>query len=167
METTRFDAITSTFAGTSTRRGALRVLAAAAFGAGGLAILGQDEGQARKKGGKKKGGKGKGGKGGGTNGGGAGTGGTGTGAGTGGAGTSVATRGLREICTPGQDTCSAGLQCGAPTTRHSCSSSVQGINALCCIPAGGQCSGECDCCGDNYCSYDDNNVGHCVPNPEL
>ena len=112
-----------------------------------MTVLAHDEGQARKRG-KKKGGKGKGGK--------------GTGSGT---GTTGSVRTLREICTPGHDTCSQGLQCGAPTTRHTCSSTVEGVEAWCCVPPGGQCS-ECDCCGNYYCSYDDNNVGHCVPNPE-
>ena len=59
MDTTRFDAITSTFAARSTRRGALCSLAAMALGAGGLTVLAHDAGHAKKKG-KKKGGKGKG-----------------------------------------------------------------------------------------------------------
>ena len=59
MKTTRFDRITSSFAQSHDRRGALRLLATAALGAGGLTLLGHDAGQARKKG-KKKGGKGKG-----------------------------------------------------------------------------------------------------------
>ena len=57
--TTRFDSITSSFAAQSSRRGALRSLAAMALGAGGLTVLRHDAGQAKKKG-KKKGGKGKG-----------------------------------------------------------------------------------------------------------
>ncbi len=145
METTRFDQIASSFAQTHSRRGAFRLLAASATGASGLTVFGHDESQAKKRR-KKKGGKGKGGK--------------GSGAGTGGS-----VRGLRQICLPGHDTCSSGLQCGAPTTRHTCSSTVEGVEAWCCVPPGGQCS-ECDCCGNFYCSYDDNNVGHCVPNPE-
>src|SRR5215203_329763 len=56
MEIERFDAITSSFAGRSTRRNALRGLAAVAFGVGGLAILGNDEIAAKKKRKKKKGG---------------------------------------------------------------------------------------------------------------
>jgi hypothetical protein len=74
-------------------------------------------------------------------------------------------KGLRETCVPGQDTCSAGLQCSTPTTRHTCSSTVQGVSAWCCVPPGGSCT-ECDCCGDNYCEFDDNNRPRCVPNPE-
>ena len=66
MDTTRFDAITSSLAaastGTRARRGALRLLAAATLGAGGITLLGSRDGQARKKkGNKKKGGKGPGG----------------------------------------------------------------------------------------------------------
>ena len=58
METSHFDAITSRVATVSTRRDALRLLASAALGAGGLRLLGVETGQAKKKGGKKKGGKG-------------------------------------------------------------------------------------------------------------
>jgi hypothetical protein len=55
METTRFDQITSTLGETSTRRGALRALAAAAFGLGSVAVLGSQESAAkRRKKGKKK-----------------------------------------------------------------------------------------------------------------
>jgi hypothetical protein len=68
---------------------------------------------------------------------------------------------LRELCTPGKSTCASGLQCDSPTTRHSCSSTVDGINAWCCVPPGGRCT-ECDCCGDNYCNGD----GVCETNPE-
>jgi hypothetical protein len=61
METTRFDAITSTFAQRHGRRGALRLLGLAAFGAGSLTLLGHESGQSRnKKKGGRKGGKGKG-----------------------------------------------------------------------------------------------------------
>jgi hypothetical protein len=55
METTRFDQITSTLAESSTRRGALRFLAAAVLGAGSLALLGQEESEARRRGGRKRG----------------------------------------------------------------------------------------------------------------
>jgi hypothetical protein len=61
MDTQRFDRISSTFAETSSRRGALRALAAVALGAGGLAFLSGDDIAAKKKRKKKKGGKGKGG----------------------------------------------------------------------------------------------------------
>jgi hypothetical protein len=139
METTRFDEIASTLAETSTRRGALRFLAAAAFGLGSVAVLGHEESAARRRrGGKKKNRK----------------------------ATSGSVKAARQICTPGRDTCSGGLQCDAPTTRHTCSSTVEGIDAWCCLPAGSECHTECDCCGNYYCSYDDNNVGHCEPNPE-
>jgi hypothetical protein len=74
-------------------------------------------------------------------------------------------KGLREICTPGVDICSAPWQCDAPTTRHTCSGTVLGVSAWCCVPPGGWCT-ECDCCGDYYCAYDDNNVPSCQPNPE-
>jgi hypothetical protein len=80
-------------------------------------------------------------------------------------GSSGPTKGLREICTPGVDTCSSGLQCSSPTTRHTCSDTVQGVSTWCCVPPGGSCT-ECDCCGNYYCEFDDNNQPHCVPNPE-
>ena len=79
--------------------------------------------------------------------------------------TPLAVKGPRETCTPGQDQCSAGLQCSTPTTRHSCASSIPRSGAWCCVPPGGRCT-ECDCCGDYYCSYDNNTVPSCVPNPE-
>jgi hypothetical protein len=144
METTRFDAIATTLAETSTRRGALRFLAAAALGAGSLALLGQDEGEARRRR----------------------------------PGRrrphhphyphadSRPLKTLRQICSPASDICSGSLECGAPTTRHTCSDTVASVASWCCVPARAVCSGECDCCGNTYCSYDDNNVGHCVPNPE-
>lgn len=49
METARFDEITSIMSASRTRRGALRLLAAAAFGAAGLAAVGGDETAARKR----------------------------------------------------------------------------------------------------------------------
>ena len=49
MATTRFDQITSSLAQKQTRRGALRLLATAALGAGGLTALGHDAGQAKNK----------------------------------------------------------------------------------------------------------------------
>ena len=156
MDTNRFDQIASTVGQTQTRRSAFRFLAAAALGAGSLTLLGHEESQARKKG------KGKGkGKGTSTN--------TGTGTGTGTIPTGSTTStplALRQICTPGASTCSAGLACDAPTTRHTCSSTVAGVGAWCCLPAGSICRTECDCCGNTYCAYDDANVGHCVVNPE-
>jgi hypothetical protein len=88
------------------------------------------------------------------------------GRGKGGNGGGASVKSARQICVVDQDTCDGGLQCGAPTTRHSCSSTVDGIAAWCCLPAGSVCSPESDCCGDYYCGYDDNNVGHCMPNPE-
>jgi hypothetical protein len=73
---------------------------------------------------------------------------------------------LRTTCTPGTDTCAAGLQCDRPTDRHTCSSTVAGISDWCCIPPGGACSDECGCCGDFYCHFDNNNQGRCICNPE-
>lgn len=58
MDTTRFDRLTTSLAATSSRRGALRFLSAAAFGAGSLALLGADDAGAKKR---KKGKKGSGG----------------------------------------------------------------------------------------------------------
>lgn len=72
---------------------------------------------------------------------------------------------LREICTPRRSTCAKGLKCSSPTTRHSCSSTVEGVDSWCCVPPGGRCT-ECDCCGDYYCEFDDNNNPTCQPNPE-
>ena len=71
---------------------------------------------------------------------------------------------LRQLCSPGKDRCSGDLECGTPTTRHTCSSSIPQGN-WCCVQPGGSCT-ECDCCGDYYCEFDDNNQPHCVPNPE-
>jgi len=72
---------------------------------------------------------------------------------------------LLTLCTPGKDKCKSGLKCDSPTTRHTCSSTVEGVDDWCCVPPGGECT-ECDCCGDFQCSFDDNNVGHCIPNDE-
>lgn len=47
MDTERFDRLTSTFAETRTRRGALRILAAAVAGAGGLTFLSKSGASAR------------------------------------------------------------------------------------------------------------------------
>ena len=48
--------------------------------------------------------------------------------------------GLREICDPAAstptETCQAGLECDSPTTRHQCSSTVEGIDTWCCVPPG-------------------------------
>jgi hypothetical protein len=66
MDTQHFDRIAGSFAESRTRRGALRALAAAAFGIGSVALLADDESTAKKrKRKKKKGGKGKGSNGGG------------------------------------------------------------------------------------------------------
>jgi len=73
--------------------------------------------------------------------------------------------GLKARCTPGKSKCKSGLTCDVPTTRHTCSDTVMGVDEWCCVPPGGSCS-ECDCCGDYYCEFDDNNEPHCVPNPE-
>jgi hypothetical protein len=56
METARFDELTSSFAQTHTRRGALRLLGLAAASAGSLTLLGSMDGEAKRKR-KKKGGK--------------------------------------------------------------------------------------------------------------
>ena len=72
---------------------------------------------------------------------------------------------LREICVPGLDVCASPYQCDVPTTRHTCSSTVAGVSAWCCVPPSGGCT-ECDCCGNYYCAFDDNNVASCQPNPE-
>ena len=49
MERTRFDAVTSSFAQTHSRRDAFRLLGLAALSASGLAVLNHEEGQAKKK----------------------------------------------------------------------------------------------------------------------
>lgn len=57
METARFDRIAATLGETGTRRGALRLLAGAVLGVGGLAALGREPAEARKKQQKKKSGR--------------------------------------------------------------------------------------------------------------
>ncbi len=73
---------------------------------------------------------------------------------------------LKALCTPGKSKCAKGLKCGQPTTRHTCDSSTPDNSDWCCVPPGGSCT-ECDCCGDFYCDFDNNNEPHCVPNPEM
>jgi hypothetical protein len=153
MESKHFDQFVRRFAEAGTRRGVLRFLVAATLGLGSPTALRQDDpearGKRRHKHGhghrhrrkKRRGGRGNGGS------------------------TIVPTKGLREICTPGVDTCGGALQCATPTTRHTCSDTVAGVNTWCCVPPGGSCT-ECDCCGDFYCEFDANNQPHCVPNPE-
>ncbi|MFT4037200.1 MAG: hypothetical protein QM692_03390 [Thermomicrobiales bacterium] len=68
---------------------------------------------------------------------------------------------LGSTCSPGVSTCASGLACDTPTTRHSCSSTVEDVTTWCCVPPGGACKG-CECCGDNYCGGD----GKCIENPE-
>jgi hypothetical protein len=153
METIRFDAMTSALAATRTRRGGLRFLTAGVFGAASLLALRQEETAARRR-----------------------------------RrprprrpepprprreesrpspeGSPRPPKELQEICYPNRDICAAGLQCGVPTSRHTCSDTVAGIETWCCLAAGAECTTECGCCGNFYCSYDDNNVGHCEPNPE-
>ena len=138
MENTHFDHFVSRFAEAGTRRGALRFLAAATLGLGSLATVRQEDTEARHKRKKHKGG---------------------------GGGSTGPTKGLREICTPGVDTCSSGLNCNTPTARHTCSDTVEGVDTWCCVPPGGSCT-ECDCCGDYSCEFDDNNQSHCLTNPE-
>ena len=75
-------------------------------------------------------------------------------------------RSLRQDCMPGLDVCTAGLMCSTPTTRHTCSSTVEGHTNWCCVPPGGRPEGECDCCGDYYRGFDDDNNPMCIPNPE-
>jgi hypothetical protein len=133
MDANSFDQITSRFATTRSRRGALRMLVVALSG-GELLALRHDAEARRKRRKKKQRGKGE-------------------------------TKRLRQGCTPGRDRCSDGLQCDTPTTRHTCSSTVQGVSTWCCVPPGGSCT-ECDCCGDYYCAFDDNNNPTCQPNPE-
>jgi len=169
MDSQRFDRIASSFAESHNRRDAVRLLGLAALGASGLGFLSQSDGDARRRRkGRKKGVQHGSGAGGGTGGGSQnGTGGgTGTGSGSGGGGGTGPVKALRQMCTPGTDTCASGLQCGAPTNRHTCSSSVpEDDSNWCCVPPGGSCT-ECDCCGNYYCAYDDNNVPTCQPNPE-
>jgi hypothetical protein len=137
MDGSRFDGLVYKLTEHGTRRRALGVLGLSALLAGGLhAAAPETEARRRRKRGKHK--KGKGNKGGG--------------------GPLLQ---LRDICTPGQSTCASGLRCDSPTTRHTCSSTVEDVDAWCCVPPGGNCN-ECDCCGDNYCNGD----GFCETNPE-
>lgn len=173
MDSHRFDEVTSSFAQTRTRRDALRLFGLAAFGASGISLALTNTGEARKRRKRRRKNGIKHGSGSGNGTGGGNQDGTGGGDGSGGGnqhGTggnqSSPTKQLREICSPAADTCAAGLQCGTPTTRHTCSSSIPGKEShWCCVPPGGRCT-ECDCCGNYYCAYDDNNVPMCVPNPE-
>src|SRR5262245_5387145 len=108
MEIEHFDRLTSNVA--SSRRGVLQFIAAVALGAGGLAVLRQDDAAAKHKHRHKKH------------------------KSRGGGGPTGPTKGLRQICTPGVDTCSNGLECSSPTTRHTCSSQVEGVQDWCCVP---------------------------------
>ena len=139
MESSRFDDLVRQLTVSGTRRRALEALGLSALLAGGLhAAPLETEARRRRKHKKGKHKKGKGNKGG-----------------------SGPTLQLRQLCTPGKSTCASGLQCDSPTTRHTCSSTVEGVDNWCCVPPGGRCT-ECDCCGDNYCNGD----GVCVTNPE-
>ena len=140
MDSKKFDRVTTRVATAGSRRGAMRVLAATAFGVAGLVVGHHDETAARHKKHKKH-------------------------KKPNHTAPAPAPKGLKQTCTPGIDTCSSGLQCGTPTTRHTCSSTVLGVSDWCCVPPGGSCT-ECDCCGDYYCEFDDNNQPHCVSNPE-
>ncbi|MFN8663495.1 MAG: hypothetical protein U0075_16510 [Thermomicrobiales bacterium] len=135
MDGSRFDSLISRLTEPGSRRRALGVLGISALVAGGLEISSPDvEARRRRRKKHRKGNKG------------------------GGGGTPLQ---LRDVCVPGQSTCASGLQCDSPTTRHTCSSTVEGVDAWCCVPPGGSCT-ECDCCGDFYCGGD----GTCIPNPE-
>lgn len=91
---------------------------------------------------------------------------TGTGSGDDGNGQGGSRNQLGEICSPSTDSCAGDLRCGPPTTRHTCSSSIPDDgSSWCCVPPVGRCN-ECDCRGNYSCSYDDDNVPTCVPNPE-
>jgi hypothetical protein len=140
MDGSRFDSLVGRLMEAGSRRRALGVLGVSALLAGGLQVA-TPETEARRRHKHRKGKKGKKGN-----------------KGGGGGGPELQ---LRDICTPGQSTCASGLQCDSPTTRHTCSSTVEGVDAWCCVPPGGNCT-ECDCCGNNYCSGD----GVCVTNPE-
>lgn len=136
MDGSRFDTLVSRLAEPGSRRRALGMLGVSALVAGGLELSSSNadagrRGRRKKRKGKKK---------------------------NGGDGTRLA---LGDICTPGRSTCAQGLECDSPTTRQNCNSTVEGIDAWCCVPPGGMCS-QCECCGDNYCGGD----GTCIPNPE-
>ncbi len=140
MERSRFDSLVSAVAESRSRRDTLRLFGLALVG--GAGVLAADDAEARrKKKGKKKKGKG--------------------------SQSPPPTPGLalRTICTPGQSVCAGKLRCDAPTTRNSCSSTVDGVDAWCCVAPGDPCT-ECDCCGNFYCKFDDNNNPTCQPNPE-
>ena len=137
MESNRFDRLASSLTNTESRREVLRVLAAVTIGAGNLSVLRQDDAAARRRRHNKHK-----------------------------RGQAGPTRSLRQICTPGTDTCSDGLGCDTPTTRHTCSSTVEGVNTWCCVPPNAVCSGECDCCSNHYCSFENGSTGFCIPNPE-
>lgn len=131
MDAEWFEMLVWRMAQSATRRAALGRLGAASLGIGGMTVLGGTATARRHK--KHK--RGTGGKGG------------------GGGGTGGGSLGLGEICEPGSKSCQSGLRCDAPTTQHQCSSTVDGIDAWCCVPPGGPCTG-CECCGELECAGD-------------
>lgn len=141
MERSRFDSLVTSVAQSRSRRDTLRLFGLAIIG--GAGVLATDDAEARRK--HRRGKKNK----------------------KGGSQTPPPPPGLalRSICTPGQSVCASGLKCDVPTTRHTCSSTVEDVDAWCCVPPGGKCT-ECDCCGNFYCKFDDNNNPTCQPNPE-
>jgi hypothetical protein len=136
MEWHQFDALAARIAWGGTRREVLQRLGLAALGIGSLSLVGSAADARRRKKHKKRRGDGGG------------------------------NLGLFAICDPANDACQAGLKCDSPTTRHTCSSTVEGVDTWCCVPPGGRCT-ECECCGDYYCDFGDANPdGACIRNPE-
>jgi hypothetical protein len=139
MDTRNFDLITSSFTEIQTRRGALRLLAAAAFGVGGATMLGIEQSDAKKKR-KKKGGSRSAGNGGGSSNAGSGGSGNGEDSGVGGSGNGGATG--NQIV-------------GGDTPNHRCGGPVGICNAdptpCGTVAGGGICGCERSVEGNNVC----------------
>jgi hypothetical protein len=150
METNQFDELTSSLATSGNRRGAVRALAAAAFGLGGLSLLRQEEADARRKHKKHKH-----------------NGGTVPPPSPPSPPPPPSVQFLQacspgDVCVPPGDGITTTVVCGRKTTDHTCSDSFPGITNYCCVPQGSPCfNNSCQCCGDpdpnveTYCGNPD------------
>ena len=120
MESTRFDAIARVLAGMSSRRSAMRTIAAGGLGLGlGATALGLEDALAGKHHRKHKNKKTK----------------------TTKAGTD--SKVVRDVCTKSY-TCQGDLVCEVANSENGCG---QETGKHCCVPLGGPCEDGCDCCG--------------------
>jgi len=117
MESTRFDAIARVLAGMSSRRSAMRAIAAGGLGLGlGATALGLEDalaGKHHRKHKKKKNKKG------------------------------TDSKVVRDVCTKSY-TCQGDLVCEVANSENGCG---QETGKHCCVPLGGPCEDGCDCCG--------------------